>query len=48
MMNINEILNVATYAGKIMLESGAEAYRVEETINNISRAYGIEVPDSDG
>lgn len=45
-MNINEILNVATYAGKIMLESGAEAYRVEETINNISRAYGIEVPDS--
>lgn len=45
-MNINEILNVATYAGKIMLESGAEAYRVEETINNISKAYGIEVPDS--
>jgi len=45
-MNINEILNVATYAGKIMLESGAETYRVEEIINNISKAYGIEVPDS--
>ena len=45
-MNINEVLNVATYAGKIMLESNAEAYRVEETINNILRAYGVESPDS--
>ena len=34
-MVINEILEVASYAGKIMLESGAEAYRVEETMNRI-------------
>lgn len=34
-MEFNEILEVASYAGQIMLESGAEAYRVEETINRI-------------
>lgn len=44
-MNINEVLHLSTYAGKIMLENGAEAYRVEETMNKISEALGIEVPD---
>ena len=44
-MNINEILCLSTYAGRIMLESGAEAYRVEETMNKISESLGIEVPD---
>jgi uncharacterized membrane protein YjjP (DUF1212 family) len=44
-MDINEILHLSTYAGKIMLESGAEAYRVEETMNKISEALGVEVPD---
>lgn len=44
-MDINEILHLSTYAGKIMLESGAEAYRVEETMNKISESLGIEVPD---
>lgn len=45
-MEINDILQVAAYAGKIMLESGAEAYRVEETMNRICNSFGIEVADS--
>lgn len=45
-MEINDILQVASYAGKIMLESGAEAYRVEETMNRICTSFGIEVADS--
>ena len=35
-------LNTAALAGDILLESGAEISRVEETINRIARAYGIE------
>lgn len=45
-MDINELLYVATYAGKIMLESGAETYRVEETINRICTIYGAKLADS--
>ncbi|ATD55026.1 threonine/serine exporter family protein [Clostridium chauvoei] len=45
-MDINEILYVAMYAGKIMLESGAETYRVEETIDRICKNYGVEEADS--
>ncbi|MBC2580365.1 threonine/serine exporter ThrE family protein [Clostridium sp. DJ247] len=40
-MDINRIINVAAYAGKIMLESGAEIYRVEETITRICEACNI-------
>jgi len=45
-MKINEILEVASYAGKIMLESGAEAYRVEETMNRICTSLGVESSSS--
>ena len=45
-MEINEILEVASYAGKIMLESGAEAYRVEETMNRICMTLGVETANS--
>ncbi len=45
-MDINEILEVANYAGKIMLESGAEAYRVEETMNRICLSLGVESASS--
>lgn len=45
-MDVNRILNVATYAGKIMLENGAEIYRVEETIVRICSAYGIHGVDT--
>jgi uncharacterized membrane protein YjjP (DUF1212 family) len=43
---MNKILQVATFAGKIMLESGAETYRVEETICRICSSYGMETTDS--
>jgi uncharacterized membrane protein YjjP (DUF1212 family) len=45
-MDIDNILHLSTYAGRIMLENGAEAYRVEETMNKISESFGIDVPDS--
>lgn len=45
-MNMNKILQVATFAGKIMLESGAETYRVEETICRICSSFGVETTDS--
>ena len=35
-------LNVAALAGDILLASGAEIFRVEETINRIAHAYGID------
>lgn len=37
-----EIMEVAMEAGHILLENGAEIFRVEETINRICRHYGIE------
>ncbi|OBR94858.1 inner membrane protein YjjP [Clostridium ragsdalei P11] len=40
-MDINRIINLAAYAGKIMLKSGAEIYRVEETITRICKSYDI-------
>ncbi|WP_195575291.1 threonine/serine exporter family protein [Paenibacillus sp. 1001270B_150601_E10] len=45
-MEASRIIYVATYAGKIMLESGGETYRVEDTINRICQAYGIKQVDS--
>lgn len=45
-MSINKILQVATYAGKIILENGGETYRVEETINRICTSFGMEDADS--
>ncbi|WP_288221141.1 threonine/serine exporter family protein [uncultured Clostridium sp.] len=45
-MEINEILEVASYAGKIMLESGGEAYRVEETMNRICMSLGVDTASS--
>lgn len=38
-------LNVAALAGDILLASGAEIFRVEETIDRIAHAYGIESCD---
>ena len=36
-----EVMEVAMEAGHILLENGAEIFRVEETINRICRHYGI-------
>lgn len=40
-MNTSELLEVALKAGEILLRSGAEIYRVEDTINRICRCYGV-------
>ncbi|XQY91794.1 threonine/serine exporter family protein [Metabacillus sp. HB246100] len=37
-----DIIDVCLLAGKIMLRSGAETYRVEDTMMRIASAYGIE------
>ncbi|HJV44850.1 MAG TPA: threonine/serine exporter family protein [Bacillota bacterium] len=36
-----EIIQASLLAGKIMLESGAETYRVEDTMERIAASYGI-------
>jgi uncharacterized membrane protein YjjP (DUF1212 family) len=41
-MRTGEVLGVAAYAGQIILENGGETYRVEETIEKICKAYGLE------
>lgn len=43
---MNEILQVATLAGQIILENGGETYRVEETIWRICKAFGAEQAES--
>ncbi|HCL4548538.1 threonine/serine exporter [Clostridium botulinum] len=45
-MNINKIIKIAAEAGKIILESGGETYRVEETMSRICSAYNIEDSDN--
>lgn len=45
-MNNNEIIQVAAFAGKIILENGAETYRVEETISRICMAFGLDEAES--
>ncbi len=45
-MDLNKLLKVSTLAGKIMLESGAETYRVEETISRICTSFGAHTADS--
>lgn len=45
-MDLNKLIKISTLAGKIMLESGAETYRVEDTISRISLAYGAHTADS--
>lgn len=45
-MDTNKVLIVATYAGQIILESGGETYRVEETIIRICENYGLKDAES--
>lgn len=37
-----EIIEICLLAGKIMLQSGAETYRVEDTMNRIAASFGIQ------
>lgn len=45
-MDINKILHVSTFAGQIILESGGEIYRAEDTIIRICKAYGVNFAES--
>ncbi|AOZ94777.1 hypothetical protein PNBC_07100 [Paenibacillus crassostreae] len=38
---IQKVVEVCLLAGKIMLESGAETYRVEDTMTRIATAFGL-------
>ena len=40
-MDVNKLLQVSAFAGQILLESGAETYRVEETIDKICLALEL-------
>lgn len=41
-MEVREVLNIALLSGEILLTSGSEIYRVEDTIDRICFAYDIE------
>lgn len=43
---IGEIMEVCLLAGKIMLQSGAEIYRIEDTMNRIARACALSEANS--
>lgn len=38
-MNTSQLLEVSCYAGKLLIESGAEIYRVEETMVRLCRSF---------
>ncbi len=45
-MNKNDLARAITKAGMILLENGAETYRVEDTMKRICYAYGADVVDA--
>lgn len=42
-MEIKKIMELAIYAGEILLSSGAEIYRVEETVERICSNYNVNI-----
>lgn len=44
-MDIDRLLNFASTAGKMMLQSGGEIYRVEETVSVICKSFNIDEVD---
>ena len=38
----DKVIDVVLLAGKVLLESGAETYRVEDTMGRIAASYGLE------
>ena len=41
-MDINKLLKFSSDAGKLMLQSGGETYRVEETVSRICQAFNVD------
>lgn len=42
MEKTHEVIEICLLAGKIMLESGAETYRVEDTMSRIAASFGLQ------
>ena len=40
-MTCEELLSIAAHIGRGLLESGAEAYRVENSVHYVVEAYGL-------
>lgn len=38
----NKVIDIVLIAGRVLLESGAETYRVEDTMTRIASSYGLE------
>jgi Uncharacterized conserved protein len=43
---IHEVAAVCVLAGKILLENGAETYRVEDTMNRLARSFSVDEAQS--
>ena len=41
-MNINKLLKFSSDTGKLMLQSGGETYRVEETVSRICKSFDVD------
>lgn len=41
-LEYNEVLKIASLAGRVMLENGAEIYRVEQTVQYVCKAFAVE------
>lgn len=41
-MNYNQLMNLGTSMGRKLMESGAEIYRVEESVSRLLSAYGVQ------
>lgn len=41
-MEVKELMDVTLKAGEILLKSGAETYRVEDTMTRVCRSYGVD------
>ena len=44
-MNYQQLLNTVMQAGYVLLKNGAEIYRVEESMQRLCQAYGLEKPE---
>ena len=44
-MNYDQLLNISVELGCQLMFSGAEIYRVEESVRRLLQAYGLESPE---
>ena len=44
-MNYDKLLNISVELGCRLMSSGAEIYRVEESVRRLLQAYGLDSPE---